>query len=89
MPSSLFKFFAGANMRILGIEFAPLSMPMERRIQTLAVLMWGLLFLLSGLVTILTLIYWFFYTTYFWPLTLVYIVWYVYDVNTCNRGGRR
>ena len=75
-------------MKILGIDFAPLNVPINRRLQTFAVWTWGMLFLLLGPITLFTL-YKFLFTDYLWPLSVAYIAWYIYDLDTCNRGGRR
>ena len=71
------------------VEFAPLSMPLKRRLETFAVLLWGSLFLFTGFITALVLCYCIFFTTYLWPVALAYIAWLLYDLDTCNKGGRR
>ena len=70
---------------ILGIEFAPLSIPMYRRIQTLCALQWVLLFLFGGFGCLFLSIYLLF-TKYYW-IVLIYLVWYAYDRNTPELGG--
>lgn len=76
---------------VLGIEFAPiLSIPLERRLQTLAVLTYILLFLLAPIVCIL--FYAYALMTSLAPVALGYLGWIVYDVavkKTSSRGGRR
>ena len=74
-------------MKICGVDFAPLNTPINRRLQTFAVFTWGILFLSLGPLALLTL-YQLLYTT-FWPLTVAYAAWYIYDLNICNKGGRR
>ncbi|RWS02392.1 2-acylglycerol O-acyltransferase 2-like protein, partial [Dinothrombium tinctorium] len=69
------------------IEFAPISIPFERRLQTLIVLYYVLEFLPLGLALLLFLIYLTF-TNYHW-ITLLYLVWFAYDKEVCHRGGRR
>ena len=76
-------------MEVLGVEFAPISIPWERRLETISVLLWGLLFLFSTPITLWLLYSWLFYSNYLWPLTLIYFAWYIYDLDTCNRGGQR
>ncbi|XP_051009979.1 2-acylglycerol O-acyltransferase 1-like [Acomys russatus] len=69
------------------IEFAPLNIPLERRLQTAAVLQWVLSFLLLGeigigiLVMLIVHNYWFIY--------IPYLAWFFYDWETPERGGRR
>ena len=73
--------------KFLGIEFAPRMLPWERRMQTVAVFFWISSFLFGGLLTTMVLAYLFFYTR-LWFLTVLYLTWVVYDLDTCNRGGR-
>lgn len=69
------------------IEFAPLNIPLERRLQTAAVLQWVLFFLLLlqvcvGIFVILIIRnYWFLYIPYF--------TWLYFDWRTPEQGGRR
>ena len=74
-------------MKIFGVDFAPLNTPINRRLQTFGVFTWGILFLSLGPLA-LVLLYQLLFTS-FWPLTLAYATWYFYDLDTCNRGGRR
>ena len=93
------------------MEFAPASIPLERRLQTFAVLYWisSILFqvklrlrlkldqinwksylnlvLFQGLLVTIVLLYLFIYTSYWW-ISVLYATWLVYDLDTCNRGGR-
>lgn len=71
--------------KILGIEFAPLNIPLSRRIQTLCTLQWTLTFLIGGFGSLFLFIYLLF-TNYYW-IPLLYLVWYVYDRNTAETGG--
>lgn len=73
--------------RILGIELAPLHIPMERRLQTLAVQQWTLSFLFLGFGCLILMIYLLFTSLYWIPLC--YLVYYLYDRKTSARGGRR
>ena len=77
------------NVDVLGIKWAPLNIPLERRMQTAAVafflllvcnLLWGTAYLLYYLL---------YYTKDGWIVTSLYAVWWAYDFNTCNTGGRR
>ncbi|XP_023345065.1 2-acylglycerol O-acyltransferase 1 [Eurytemora carolleeae] len=74
-------------MRILGVEFAPLSTPLERRVQTVAVLYWMSTFLFFGLGFSVLLLYLVLFTRFWW-VSVLYMTWYIYDLDTCNRGGR-
>jgi len=77
-------------MRLLGIEFADIwNTPTERRLQTLSVWFFVNFVLYLSLVPLYFLYYCFFHTTYFWPLTCLYLAWFVWDLDTCNQGGRR
>ncbi len=73
-------------MKFLNIEFAPLFIPLQRRLQTFAVLCFVFSFLnnLSVLGTIL--LGYLLFTRFYW-LTLLYIAFYVYDRHACEEGG--
>ena len=73
--------------KIFGVEFAPFFLPLERRMQTFAVLYWMSTFLFFGPVFVLLSLYLFLYTR-LWFLPVLYYTWLVYDLDTCNRGGR-
>jgi hypothetical protein len=70
--------------KFLGIEFAPLLIPIERRLQTLAVLYYCSEFLFIGFLTLFVLIYLLFTQYFFIPL--LYFAWFIYDRNVCNQG---
>ena len=74
-------------MRILGIELAPLCVPLERRLQTYAVFHHVSTFFFFGISSTLFLFFMLF-TPFFW-LSWLYIIWYIYDFNRSSRGGRR
>ena len=76
-------------MKILGVHFAPISVPKERRLQTLAVVIWCCIFFWTVPMTILILYNLLFHSNYLWPFALIYIAWYFYDLDVCNKGGRR
>jgi len=77
-------------MKILGIEFAPVFIPITRRLQTFAVIAWpASLTILPMVLIILFLILLF--TPLFW-VTVALVTWYVFDIyirDTSSRGGRR
>merc|ERR1719427_415253 len=74
--------------KVLGVKVAPVNIPVERRLQTVAVLFWMLLFLFCGLIGTGLLLYTLFYTR-LWPLSLAYITFIWWDLDTMNRGGRK
>ncbi|XP_059163571.1 2-acylglycerol O-acyltransferase 1-like isoform X2 [Physella acuta] len=74
-------------MKILGIEFAPLSIPMERRLQTVGALHYTYAFLFFGFGMLFVFLYLLFTNYYFVPLA--YLAWYFYDRDTSKHGGRR
>lgn len=74
--------------KILGMEFAPLSIPLQRRLQTLAVLQYTMSFLFLGFGCLFISIYILIFTRYYY-LMLVYLAYQYYDRKTCERGGRR
>lgn len=74
-------------MKFLGVEFAPVNIPFERRLQTLAVFQWVLSFLFLGFGCLLLSVYLLFTRFYF--ISLAYLVWYLADRKTSARGSRR
>ncbi|XP_036602554.1 2-acylglycerol O-acyltransferase 2-like [Trichosurus vulpecula] len=69
------------------ISFAPLSVPLERRLQTLAAVHWIFSFLALGVVCTVIFIGLFF--TRFWLLGILYSVWWYLDRDTPRKGGRQ
>ncbi len=73
--------------KFLGVEFAPLNLPIKRRLETLAVAHYVVIWVLSPV-----LAYWLFFcalfTSYWWIVPL-YLIWFWYDKDTPRRGGRR
>jgi hypothetical protein len=72
---------------IMGVEFAPLLIPLRRRLETFAVFQWTLSFLFLGPACLSLMIILLF--TQLYPVPLLYLVWYIYDWTTTERGGRR
>lgn len=73
-------------MKILGIEFAPLNIPLSRRIQTLCCFQWVLTFIFGGFGCLFVAIFLLF--TRLWWVMPLYLCWYMYDINTANTGAR-
>ncbi len=77
--------------KVFGIEFAPLWIPMERRLQTLS------LALLLGVFSVFpvfftTLFFYLLFFTKYYFISIGYFAWMWYDVKilqTSTRGGRR
>ncbi|PWN40558.1 DAGAT-domain-containing protein [Ceraceosorus guamensis] len=65
------------------IRFAPLHVPRHRRMQTLAVLLWGLI-----LPVCLSFFFFCLSIPPLWPLMFVYIIWMFFD-KAPESGGRR
>ncbi|CAL4078707.1 unnamed protein product [Meganyctiphanes norvegica] len=72
----------------LGIQFAPINIPLQRRLQTLAVLLWFCFILIIGWSSFLILVYIALYTNYWW-FPLAYLTWYIGDRSISVKGGRR
>nr|UEK51601.1 PAGAT-like protein [Parasacculina yatsui] len=76
------------SLRVFGLVFAPLRLPLRRRLQTAAVAFWIGSFLLMGLLFSLFLLYLLAFTRW-WFISLAYTLWMWTDLDICNRGGRR
>lgn len=75
-------------MKLLGIEFAPLCLPLERRLQTLCVLFYVFLFLQFVSLIGFSLFFYFLFTKYYW-ISIIYILWYFLDYQRPFKGGRK
>lgn len=75
-------------MKILNlVEFAPINIPFERRMQTLGVFFFVFMFMQGlSLIGVSTIIYLFF-TQFYW-ISIAYLVWMFFDLDRCNKGGR-
>ncbi|XP_014672218.1 PREDICTED: 2-acylglycerol O-acyltransferase 1-like [Priapulus caudatus] len=73
---------------VMGVEFAPMNIPLERRLQTAAVIHIVATFMFASFGSIFFCIYLLLCTRYWW-LVLIYISWMLFDRDSCNRGGRR
>ncbi|XP_077011379.1 2-acylglycerol O-acyltransferase 1 isoform X2 [Tamandua tetradactyla] len=69
------------------VEFAPLNIPLARRLQTVAVLQWVLSFLLLAQVLIGLIVILIIYN--YWFLYIPYLTWLYFDWSTPEQGGRR
>ncbi|XP_075448804.1 2-acylglycerol O-acyltransferase 2 [Ascaphus truei] len=69
------------------IQFAPRSVPLTRRLQTVAVIQWVYSFLALAQTCILIYICLLF--TRFWIISVLYGVWWYVDWDTPSKGGRR
>ncbi|KAJ8921379.1 hypothetical protein NQ315_002995 [Exocentrus adspersus] len=75
-------------MEIFGIQFAPLNVPMERRLQTLAAAAWMIVMAFGGFIGLLIALYLLTFTS-FWFITGVYLLWaWFIDADIAERGGR-
>jgi 1-acyl-sn-glycerol-3-phosphate acyltransferase len=74
--------------KVLGVEVAPLHVPWERRMETVAVFVWIGSFIFGAPSGLIFLVYLTLYTRFWW-IALLYLAWFVYDRETVNRGGRR
>ncbi|RZC37272.1 2-acylglycerol O-acyltransferase 1 [Asbolus verrucosus] len=74
------------TMQILGIQFAPLRVPLERRFQTLAAASWFATLAFGGFVALFLSLYLLF--TRLWWLMSIYLGWMYLDRHVCERGGR-
>ncbi|ESO98921.1 hypothetical protein LOTGIDRAFT_206209 [Lottia gigantea] len=75
-------------MKLLGFEFAPLLIPIERRLQTISVFYFTSTFLFMGFSCLLLMIYLLLFTKYYW-IPVIYFTYYFFDRKTSAQGGRR
>ncbi|KAJ9583974.1 hypothetical protein L9F63_021685, partial [Diploptera punctata] len=74
-------------MELLGIRFAPLNTPLDRRLQTLAACCWFITLGFGPTLSIVFTIYVVLFTQWY-LLALAYLAWIWYDRDVCNKGGR-
>lgn len=75
-------------MEVFGIQFAPLNVPLERRLQTLAVAVWMIVLPFGGFIGLLIALYFLVFTSYWW-LMAIYLFWiWVVDKDISEKGGR-
>ncbi|EEC15843.1 diacylglycerol O-acyltransferase, putative [Ixodes scapularis] len=70
---------------LLSIQWAPLRIPLHRRLETLAAFYYSASFLAFGVLASLLLVYLLF--TRFCCVSVVYFAWMIWDWNSCDRGG--
>lgn len=76
-------------MEIFGIEFAPLNIPLKRRIQTLAAAAWFVTMVAGGFIGLIFSFYLVLFTAFRWP-TIIYLIWiWVIDRDVSKKGGRK
>ncbi|XP_076175191.1 2-acylglycerol O-acyltransferase 2-A [Ptiloglossa arizonensis] len=75
-------------MEILGVKFAPLNVPLRRRLETFSAAVWIVFLGFGDLIGYAVTAYLLFWTETLRYFVLLYFVWMYYDWNTCNRGGR-
>ncbi|XP_028172003.1 2-acylglycerol O-acyltransferase 2-like [Ostrinia furnacalis] len=68
------------------VQWAPLDVPLKRRLQTLSILGMCLIFVI-GVPFTQYLLYKLLYSEYWW-VAILYLMWMIYDIEVCNRGGR-
>ncbi|NXR93201.1 MOG2A acyltransferase, partial [Hypocryptadius cinnamomeus] len=69
------------------VEFAPLSVPLQRRLQTASVVQWVFSFL--GLAQCCTAAFIILFFTRFWLVSALYAAWWLIDWEKPRKGGRR
>ncbi|XP_053572088.1 2-acylglycerol O-acyltransferase 2 [Bombina bombina] len=69
------------------IEFAPINIPLSRRLQTAAVLQWTFSFI--AMAHCCLIFYALLLTSKYWFIALLYGIWLFMDWETPSRGGRR
>ena len=75
------------GVKYLGIELAPLNVPLERRLQTLAVMYYIAMFFIFPPILVWLPIYLLLYTKYWWCVVL-YGAWFWYDYDSPKNGAR-
>ncbi|CAG9772819.1 unnamed protein product [Ceutorhynchus assimilis] len=75
-------------MEIAGIQFAPLKVPLDRRLQTLAAGAGFVWLIFGGFICLIWSIYLVLFTKY-WLLIVAYLGWFVlWDIKISEQGGR-
>uniref|UniRef100_A0A915IKV0 diacylglycerol O-acyltransferase n=1 Tax=Romanomermis culicivorax TaxID=13658 RepID=A0A915IKV0_ROMCU len=74
--------------QIFGVKFAPLFIPLHRRVETFAIVFHLFMFFISPFLSLFLTVYLLFFTNY-WYLVLLYGLWFIYDFETPRKGTRR
>ena len=77
-----------AGTVLLGVRWAPLELPLARRLQTLVVALWIHTLYLGPSIVWLVLVAVWLVPALRW-VALLYAAWVYLDYNTCEQGGRR
>ncbi|XP_073510522.1 2-acylglycerol O-acyltransferase 2-B-like [Phyllobates terribilis] len=78
---------ASCGLVTMWIQFAPLHVPLDRRLQTAAVLQWTFSFL--ALAQCCLVLYVLLVCSQYWALAVLYSAWLYIDWDTPSTGGRR
>lgn len=73
-------------IRFLGIDWAPLSVPLKRRLETLAVVHFIFAWVLLPIISTWLPFYILFFTRFWWTMVL-YFSWHFYDFDRPRRGS--
>ncbi|XP_037324420.1 2-acylglycerol O-acyltransferase 2 [Pungitius pungitius] len=86
-PAEEPRFVSLLPVEDMKIDFAPMKVPMQRRLQTAAVVQWVFSFL--GLAPTCIVLFFYLLFTRLWLISVLYAVWWFFDYDTPSRGGRR
>lgn len=76
-------------MEVFGVKFAPINIPVRRRLQTVAAAAWFITMAFGGFICFALSIYLTLFSSV-WSGVLLYMAWtYFVDIDTCEKGGRR
>ncbi|XP_050523976.1 2-acylglycerol O-acyltransferase 1-like isoform X2 [Daktulosphaira vitifoliae] len=74
--------------KLMEVEFAPLFVPLNRRLETLAAAIWISLVVFTGFIGCTSLLY-ITLATRFWWISILYIIWIFLDRNTACTDKKR
>ena len=77
-----------STMEFFGVTFAPLRVPLERRLQTVAAAAWFCVLAFGGLICLIFTAYLLIFTQWLRYFIILYLIWAYYDRDTSRRGGR-